>query len=244
MNKLLTRARIAKLGRIAEWLIHKDAPKCKRGHKMRMSGRTGFLHVDRSPAAIQRRQKRFEKKYKKILGGKKIPPPVPPTVSFYCPICHKNPRLKYTREERPISSEEMELLAEIDVAEDARGKAMHKLIHTFQRMFLNRESDNDWKWQGWELMKRIERAEKGPLKGIQLLRCDDNYHASSMLAVIPHEVRIDGRLDEYWGTTIVYVSQCSGEPPVRLFLYDSHARPLHTLLGRIVRAHEKHGDRY
>jgi hypothetical protein len=236
MANLLSRERIRKLVRAADKLIHNRAPRCKKGHRMGMNGRSGFLHIDRSPAAFKRRQKKYAKTLKMKVGA--LPKPLPPSIHFACRKCDE-------RQERALHPKEIAALAVIDAAEDARSKVMHRLYQTFTKRYLKLTvADNEWKWQGWELMKRIERAANGPLRGIKLLRCDDNYHASSMLAVIPHEVRIGTRLDEYWGTTIVYVSQCSGEPPVRLFLYGSHAKPLHTLLGQIVRAHEKHEDRY
>lgn len=71
-------------------------------------------------------------------------------------------------------------------------------------------------------------------KDVMMVGVDDDCHASSDLLLVPHE-----NDEEYWGTTVWYVPQCTGEAPIAFFLYEGHARELHTALGKILARHKK-----
>jgi hypothetical protein len=84
----------------------------------------------------------------------------------------------------------------------------------------SRQVHRGFKWSGWELMERLRKfAKKHPQ--VQILGCDDNYHASSTVCVIPHACK-----EESWGLTVVIAPQMGGFPATEFFLYPSHAQPL------------------
>ena len=79
-----------------------------------------------------------------------------------------------------------------------------------------------WRWKGYALMKRIEKyVEQHP--EILVVGVDDDYFAGSSLVLVPHN---DKKTGEYFGTSVIYVPQCTGEDPIRFFLYPGHARGL------------------
>jgi len=74
-----------------------------------------------------------------------------------------------------------------------------------------------FKYKGYEMMKRMEAfAKKHP--DVVICGSDDSFHAGSMVAFIPHRA-----LTEYWGTTVVIIPQCTGEPALEMFFYPGHA---------------------
>ena len=84
-----------------------------------------------------------------------------------------------------------------------------------------------------ELSERIEQYTKKHPE-IIVTRVDDNYFAGSDLVLIPHN---DDKTKEYFGTTVVYVPQCTGEDPIRFFLYPWHARGLLRALGQLQKTY-------
>ena len=93
--------------------------------------------------------------------------------------------------------------------------SIHAVFHKFQRRF----SDNSltgYRWSGYELMRRVDKyIDKNP--EILSVGVDDSYHSGSSVYLIPHESE-----KEYWGTTALYVPQCSGEAPIEFFMYPGH----------------------
>jgi hypothetical protein len=77
-----------------------------------------------------------------------------------------------------------------------------------------------WRWTGHELMKRVRKwAEKYPT--VRICGCDDDHFCNSDLVIIPHE-----RKRYYMGATVVFIPQCTGEQPIKFFLYPDHANRL------------------
>jgi len=154
------------------------------------------------------------------------------------------------RWEVPFTAEEKRLWRERLKKDDQRMKAIHGLGWSFQKAFYRykkvRLSPKDyaqsvktyniickgkrkknlsryrlyrdgWKFSGYEMMRQVEKfAKKHP--EVVICHCDDSYHAGSMVAFIPHRAK-----EEYWGTTVVSIPQCTGEPPLEMFFYPGHA---------------------
>lgn len=80
-------------------------------------------------------------------------------------------------------------------------------------------------------MERIEKWAKKYPGDVRFVSCDDDYHASGMLVLIEHRARAS-----YMGTTAVFVPQCTGEPPVRFFLYPRHTDRLIAALQKVRKA--------
>lgn len=130
---------------------------------------------------------------------------------------------------RPASPREQKIVQRDAEVEMRRMKEMHKLGWAYQKEFLK---NDEFKYEGMEMLDRMERfAKKNPQ--VTLLRCDDSFHCSSNIALIPHENR-----KEYWGTTVVIMPQCHGHPE-EIFLYPNHAIELHKALGKIVKKQAK-----
>jgi hypothetical protein len=209
-----TSAQFAKLQAAARKLIitAKGTPTCH-GKVMSWSSRTGALNVVGAAWVV----------------GK---------IRFSCRTCQKSI-------ERPMTALEIAAFTKIDKVEDERGRAVHALWHEFSRRFQDRSDpakSGKWLLSGWAMMEKVEKWANRELRGIEVLRCDDSYHASSDLILIPHAVYIKGKVDYYWGTTVVYVPQCSGDPPAEFFLYGNHAKGFRDALDGVVKHHRQHGD--
>lgn len=129
-----------------------------------------------------------------------------------------------------------------------RSTAIHEVSHAFDRKFQKTVKSGRpfkfgkkkiqpkkvvWRWTGYALMKRIEKyVEEHP--EILVVGVDDDYFASSDLVLIPHN---DKKTGSYFGTSVVYVPQCTGEAPVRFFLYPGHARCLVDALRALSRTY-------
>lgn len=157
-------------------------------------------------------------------------------ISFFCKKCKKNV-------ERVMTAREYDLFRQVDQAGDVANSAIHNLWHTFSKIFRDRE-DSKWKWSGWDMMVRVKKLLPSKLKGVITLRCDDSVHANSDLLLIPHATYWKGRLDYYWGTTVVYIPQCSGEQPISFFFYGSHLKRIVPMLTKISKLHASHGERW
>jgi predicted RNA-binding Zn-ribbon protein involved in translation (DUF1610 family) len=95
--------------------------------------------------------------------------------------------------------------------------AIHRTWHAFSRRFGKKEG-RGWKLKGYAFMEAVEKwAKKYP--EVQIVAVDDNHHSSSALVLVPH---FDKREKDYWGTTLVYIPQCSGEDAIDFFMYPSH----------------------
>lgn len=104
---------------------------------------------------------------------------------------------------------------------------IHHIYHDFELRF---HSPGGWIAQGGRLMQLVERwAKHKPT--VTNCRVDDSCHAGSDLYLIPHECP-----GEYWGTTVLYIPQCTGEKPVEFFLYPCD---LNNLLAKLQRVRDK-----
>jgi len=70
---------------------------------------------------------------------------------------------------------------------------------------------------GYECQERIEEYAKTHKDEIVIIYCDDNYYTLSILVLIPHKSK-----KEYWGTTVIFVPQCSGIRNELFLCADSH----------------------
>ena len=111
---------------------------------------------------------------------------------------------------------------------------IHRVWHEFQKNFLviiknktptiiNKKKfyfgKEKWRWIGYELIARVEKWAEKYKKDITIVRCDDNSHAGSIMVLIQHRKQHNA---EYMGTSIVFIPQCTGEDPSRIFLYPNH----------------------
>jgi len=111
-----------------------------------------------------------------------------------------------------------------DPAETRRTKQTHRCWHSFMSKFMHKDvydPRTKWKLRGNDLIYGIEAwAVKWP-NDVHLVWMDDSYFASSLLCLIEHKNK-----DEFMGTSMVFVAQCSGDPPVDFFMYPDHQRQL------------------
>jgi len=124
------------------------------------------------------------------------------------------------RIERPATELEREI---INSDNDVGGLNVHSVWHEFCAEFSDKRGDG-WRLSGYDFMEAIEEYAKTH-PDIKVIGCDDLMHMSSDIVLIPH--KSDG---SYWGTTVLYIAQCGGEPPVCFFLYPSHNTDLITAL--------------
>jgi hypothetical protein len=107
----------------------------------------------------------------------------------------------------------------------------HKMLHQFG------DGKLGFKESGFDLMCALD---KFVAKNKEIIDCgvDDDYHTSSNLYLIPHE-------DDYqlWGVTCLYVPQCTGEKPIRFFLYPGHLKGLIEGLQEMAKRCRLHGNR-
>lgn len=97
---------------------------------------------------------------------------------------------------------------------------IHHLYHTFNDKLGIGQCPTTYPSNGYEFMCEIGKfAKKHP----EIVECvvDDDAHAGSRIYLIPHKDN-----DSYWGTTCLYVPQCTGENPIRFFLYPEHLNEL------------------
>lgn len=108
---------------------------------------------------------------------------------------------------------------------------VHRVVHDFYHRFKNK--DETWKYRGYDFMERVERWAKKYPGDVRVVGCDDGFFSSSCL------VLIEGRAENaYMGTTVIYIPQCTGEPPTEFFLYPGHRGGLIAALQEIGREAE------
>jgi len=113
-------------------------------------------------------------------------------------------------------------------------EGIHDVYHEFVKRFKNK--DYTHKGKGYDLMQKVAKfAEKYP-KDIEIVRCDDSYHAGSDLVMIHHFYKRGKNRGKNWGTSVIFIPQCSGEDPIEFFLYPNHQK---NLLKVLTRAYKK-----
>ena len=112
-----------------------------------------------------------------------------------------------------------------------RDENVHYVYHKFVDKFM---VVGKWKFKGYDLIIAVERwALKYP-SDVIVTYCDDSYHASSLLVFIKHQAI----KHPYWGTTMVYIPQCTGENPIEIFLYPTHATNLRACLAKLRKSNK------
>jgi hypothetical protein len=107
--------------------------------------------------------------------------------------------------------------------EQAQMKALHALAHSVDNRF--KKNYHEWKEKGWDLIEKLEKfAAKRPQ--IRMVRVDDSSFTNSELVFVPHTYDTPKLGCAYMGTTVIFIAQCAGDPPVEFFLYPSHLRNL------------------
>jgi hypothetical protein len=96
---------------------------------------------------------------------------------------------------------------------------IHGLYHKMMKTVGN-GAGQGFSNSGYEMMGKMDKfVQKNP----SIIACgvDDDYHASSDVFLIPHQ-----NSKQFWGVTALYVPQCTGEKPIRFFLYPEHLKGL------------------
>ncbi len=100
-----------------------------------------------------------------------------------------------------------------------KAETVHRTWTAFAARFIDPRTGR-FRAKGSDLIAQIELYARRRTE-ITALPCDDDHHAGSILVLIRHRSR-----DDYHGVTVLFVPQCTGEEPVRMFLYPCDARPL------------------
>ena len=132
-----------------------------------------------------------------------------PQIYFRCVNCTDT-------KQRDMTEKEIVKHREQQREEEAHASQVHTLWHLFVKRF---QADGKWKYQGYELMKRVRKFAAAHPE-IIITGCDDNHFCSSDIVFVPHEA--DGK---WMGATMMIISQ-HGNPPVDIFLYPGHAQGL------------------
>jgi hypothetical protein len=103
-----------------------------------------------------------------------------------------------------------------------RADNMHFVWHEFAKKFM--KDRGGYRWQGYDLMQRIERWSKKYPDQVTICRVDDDMFMGADLVLIG-----SCSTHQWMGINVVYVTQGSGEPS-HFFLYPQHvAGLLHAL---------------
>lgn len=102
---------------------------------------------------------------------------------------------------------------------------IYRVNDEFTKNFRCGQHMNDWKWDGYELMRRVEEWAKKRPKDVFVAGIDDTYFSSSSLVLVLH--RTGKRL---WGISCYVLTQCDGIPPKEFFMYPGHAKTLRMAL--------------
>ena len=118
---------------------------------------------------------------------------------------------------------------------------MKKWYYTKERVFLfktKKMGKRTYKFPdlskaiGYDAICRMDKfVKKNP--DVIDVRCDDSVHAGSDLYLIPHENK-----DEYWGTTVLFIPQCTNVQN-EFFLYPNHLNKLIEELKKIQQRQNK-----
>lgn len=96
-----------------------------------------------------------------------------------------------------------------------------------------------WKYTGYKLMRAVRKfAEKYP-KNVEVLSIDDSAHASSDMVFIHHIRKYGKDKGKNWGTTVVVITQCDGQPPCEFFMYPGHQKQILKSLQNISKINER-----
>lgn len=134
--------------------------------------------------------------------------------------------------ERPATEPERKKIRALWIRNERRQKLMHVAWRPIQKVLedFGSPQDQDTKLK---LMSKLERlSEKFP-EFVHYVKVDDDYHAGSDLWFVSHKYEDQKIGKGYWGTTVIYIAQCSPDPPVRFFLYPSHMAGLFDVVKKL-----------
>lgn len=83
---------------------------------------------------------------------------------------------------------------------------------------------------GYELMELAEQIAKQYPEHVHIANIDDSVHSNSLLMFVEH------RCDKYYnGTSVFVIPQCSGEKPLRFFMYEEQLKSVLNCFAKIQR---------
>lgn len=134
--------------------------------------------------------------------------------------------------ERLATRAECAKLREERRREYARSREFHRAWYPAQRLLARygRMADQDSKLKLSDALGRLMARFPGLVRHV---RVDDDYFTCSDLWFIMHKCEDESLGREYWGTSVVFVSQCAPDPPVVFFCYPHHMRGLLTVAQEI-----------
>lgn len=134
---------------------------------------------------------------------------------------------KEGRERRATEAERLKIHANY-LRFERRGRLMHVAWRPVQGLLKKYAAANT---QGakWQFMKAMGQLQKKYPDYIRYVRVDDDCHANSDLWFVSHKYDDKAVGRGYWGTSVVYIGQCSDDAPVSFFCYPGHMRNLRAL---------------
>lgn len=128
--------------------------------------------------------------------------------------------------EREMDREELSKFAVENNWHPKPADDIHSVMRAFNRQFL--KPDGSWKFDGYNLMQRVERWVKRYKGDARIVSCDDDSFMCSDLVLIEHRTA-----DSYMGTTVIFLHQDGS--PAHFFLYPDHRKALLKALLQIER---------
>jgi hypothetical protein len=96
-------------------------------------------------------------------------------------------------------------------------KKMHGTWWKFEKFLIsNFGKDYHDNLSGFEAMDKVAKYVKSKAPEIKIVRCDDSFHASSDLVLVPHPKH---------GITVIFIPQCTTINN-QFFLYENHLKTL------------------
>jgi hypothetical protein len=165
-----------------------------------------------------RERKIWSKALKQYIDAK------PLTLGFRCRRCGE-------RVERIATASERKFHAKyIDAWRKTGKKTIATVWRDFAKRFKSKDGDS-YRLVGWDLMCAVEKWRTKWPNDVRQVRIDDSHFCSSDLILVEHKAP-----NEYMGTTVVVVPQCSGESPLEFFMYPFHLNGLLNALQAIKKA--------
>jgi hypothetical protein len=145
-----------------------------------------------------------------------------------CAKCGKFRTVKLSKQRQAAHRREMKEMMNPKPEHD-----LHRVYHRFTHLFGD-GMFKPWVDTGYELMQKVQRWAKNYPDDVHIVGCDDDYHCGADLVLIEHKPKKPKKGKyEWFGVTVVYIPQCSGEKPIRFFLYPGHQIELEKKLKEI-----------
>lgn len=137
------------------------------------------------------------------------------------------------RRERPATTEECAEIRKGHQLFFERIRKMDVAFRPVQRLFKKYENASD-QASKWAFMQAMHRLQKKFPEYIFEARVDDNCFAGSDLWFVSHKYEDPTLGRAYWGTSILYIGQCSDDRPVLFFAYpDSHMKSILSVVQKL-----------